>query len=305
MKRKINQVGSGTLTISLPKRWTKIYGLKKGQEIETEEDGAIFRIIAAPANTSEERNIHYSDANTFLTRMIIGPYIKGYSEFRITYDDPKIYSYILRVMNHMIGFEIVEQRDGFCRLIEITSGGEENFEKLEIRLFNVIKSFADQTHRILKGTDEDLSSLLEIEYNIDKLSLYCRRLLNKNKISGKTYDNTAMYVFVCQMERVGDELRQIIEYVDAHRIYKYNKNLEILFMTLDESLILISKMLNNYSGAFDPEKQHEYGYELRRIRVEAEEHKEKFFSGDGAFSVSSHHLFTCLEHIQHISEELF
>ena len=46
MKRKINRVGYSTLTVSLPSKWAKQYGLKPGDEVEISEDGRTLRIEA-------------------------------------------------------------------------------------------------------------------------------------------------------------------------------------------------------------------------------------------------------------------
>ena len=39
MKRKINAVGTGTLTVSLPNKWAQKYNLKKGDELNVAEEG--------------------------------------------------------------------------------------------------------------------------------------------------------------------------------------------------------------------------------------------------------------------------
>ena len=50
MKRKINRVGPNTLTVSLPSKWAKRYGLRKGDEINLEEqtNGTEYRLSAVP-----------------------------------------------------------------------------------------------------------------------------------------------------------------------------------------------------------------------------------------------------------------
>jgi len=39
MKRKVSQIGPATLMVSLPSKWAKQFGVKKGSELEIEEKG--------------------------------------------------------------------------------------------------------------------------------------------------------------------------------------------------------------------------------------------------------------------------
>ena len=42
MKRKIIKQGSGTLTISLPTNWAKLFKLKSGDEIDVTQEGKML-----------------------------------------------------------------------------------------------------------------------------------------------------------------------------------------------------------------------------------------------------------------------
>ncbi|MBI2136461.1 AbrB/MazE/SpoVT family DNA-binding domain-containing protein, partial [Candidatus Woesearchaeota archaeon] len=54
MKRKLVQHGNTSLTVSLPKKWTDKFNLKKGDEIEiVEKDDKLFLYLQA-GNISEK-----------------------------------------------------------------------------------------------------------------------------------------------------------------------------------------------------------------------------------------------------------
>jgi phosphate uptake regulator len=307
MKRKINLVGQNTLTVSLPSKWAKEHGLKKGVELDVEEEGMVLKIKTGNSKDRRELAIHIKTVDDFMTRLVCSPFLKGYDSINITYKDSRVYAKILGALKHTVGFEIVDQKDNGCRIEEISKGFEENFDKLITRLFFVIKSFANELNRFLKSPDSSISDLLDIEYTCDKLSLYCRRLINKNIVSGRTYDNTGIYHIVCLAEQIGDEIRQIIEFLktDDYMNYEYDPRLEKIFSVIDKSLEITLKKVNNYLTEKDHEKQTDYALEQRRLKDDINRERNDFFKMKNENLIILHHLLNSLEAIQHMSEELF
>lgn len=307
MKRKINLVGQNTLTVSLPSKWVQKYSLKKGVELDIEEEGAILKIKSGESQGKRELSFNIKTADEFMTRLICGPYLKGYDSLSVSYHDPRVYAKVLGALKHTVGFEVVEQKEDGCRVEEISKGFEESFDKLITRLFFVIKSFANELNRFLKAPDSSIDDLLDIEFTCDRLSLYCRRLINRNIISGKTYDNTGIYHIVCLAEQIGDELRQIVEFLKTrdYKKYLYDKRLEKIFLAIDKSLELTVKKINNYLTEKDHAKQVVYALEQRRFREELNREKGYLFKMKGENIILLHHLLNILEQVQHMSEELF
>ncbi len=84
LSRKIQRVGSATLTISLPREWTEKRSLKKGDQVYLVEDGEALKVLPGPA--AEERHRSSSefvvdadlcDEPGMLERVIVGNYVRG------------------------------------------------------------------------------------------------------------------------------------------------------------------------------------------------------------------------------------
>ena len=58
MERKINRVGTNTLTVSLPQSWVKRYQLRAGDSIAVEEQGSVLKIIAGDAKEESSKTKH-------------------------------------------------------------------------------------------------------------------------------------------------------------------------------------------------------------------------------------------------------
>ncbi|MFA6088364.1 MAG: AbrB/MazE/SpoVT family DNA-binding domain-containing protein [Candidatus Woesearchaeota archaeon] len=85
MKRKIVKHGSSTLTVSLPSKWAKKFGIKEGIEVDVLEDKNSLRITTESFNDSKKIKIDLKDENKFALRSIFGGlYRAGYDEIEVT-----------------------------------------------------------------------------------------------------------------------------------------------------------------------------------------------------------------------------
>ncbi|MBI4416674.1 MAG: phosphate uptake regulator PhoU, partial [Euryarchaeota archaeon] len=81
--RKVQKVGTSTLTISLPKPWVEKYGLKQGDQVFMEEEGTYLKVtpaaMAVRAKGSQEWIIdaELCDEPGILHRVIVGNYVLG------------------------------------------------------------------------------------------------------------------------------------------------------------------------------------------------------------------------------------
>ena len=80
MKRKVIQLAGKTLLVSLPIKWAKKYGIKKGNEVEVEERGKSLLIATEKAVSMEKKEIVLSGPEEFIRRVISAEYKKGVSE---------------------------------------------------------------------------------------------------------------------------------------------------------------------------------------------------------------------------------
>ncbi len=192
IKRKVIQIANSTQLISLPRKWTQKYGIKKGDEIEVEEQGN--KIIVSNQKEIEHGSIEIDV--TGLDRTTILYYIQslyrfGYDEIKIVFNEPttihfkldkkeSIITIIHREVNRLIGYEIIQQKDNFCLIKDISVSSIQEFDTVFRRIFLLLN---DASTDLLKGAKEMnlqlIETLEEKHDSITKFISYCSRLLNK------------------------------------------------------------------------------------------------------------------------------
>ncbi|MEK6851032.1 MAG: AbrB/MazE/SpoVT family DNA-binding domain-containing protein, partial [Candidatus Thermoplasmatota archaeon] len=81
--RKVQKVGTSTLTISLPKPWVQKFGLKQGDQVFLEEEGSFLKVTPAALATRRQGSQEYvidadlCDEPGILNRVIVGNYVLG------------------------------------------------------------------------------------------------------------------------------------------------------------------------------------------------------------------------------------
>ncbi len=181
MKRKVIKQGNGTLTITLPKEWTKEVGLKGGDEIDVrEEEGNL--IVGSKAETTSETTIELSarglsadkhkNPDRYVTRsLIINSLRKGHDRVKILFDSPKTLPIINNCVGEVIGYEIVEQGSGYCVIGSIADLKDVDFTKQFTRFKYSVHNFSNVVSKHLfhgSHSAEEVESLflmLEKNYN--------------------------------------------------------------------------------------------------------------------------------------------
>jgi phosphate uptake regulator len=306
VKRKVNLVGQNTLTVSLPSRWVEINNIQKGDELEILELDKELRMSVTSIKEDREISFNIEQASQLMNRNTFGPYLRGYDSITYKYSDPVVYTKLLNSIKKMVGFEIVEQTKQRCRLEEVSEGTEQNFSKLLMRLLFILKSYLEAVHEYMKNPKKDFTGFAELQLESDKISLYCRRLINKNYLHKPVFDTTAFYFVLTAAEQVGDELEDIMDYYTKGMLtnYKYDPTLGPMFDDLDKSLEFIFKKTENYLGNKNDAKSMECDVELKRLREDTKKRYREVF-GKKHTEVIALHILTCTNLIKHMSEELF
>jgi len=91
MQRKIQQLGSSTLAVTLPAEWARTQGIQKGEKITIQRDettGSLLLVPDAPTTTDDSATV---DATSLtpeaLKRVILAQYILGKNQIRIVHDE--------------------------------------------------------------------------------------------------------------------------------------------------------------------------------------------------------------------------
>ena len=242
MKRKLIKQGNQALTISIPSRWSKRYGLKPKDEIELEESGdeLIIRHNGEKEVSRIELNIT-GLTKAIAQRYLIAAYKKGSDEIDV-YFSPEIehlrtgerlltINFIQELVNNFIGVEIVWQTRDFCKIKQITHIAPEDFDIVLRRVFLLTLSLAEETYELVKQKDKDWRTLLNKHDNINKFVNYAIRILNKQ---GFEENKSQYYYLLTELEEIADLYTYLIRECDED-IEFHKKTLEV-FQEVNDSI---------------------------------------------------------------------
>lgn len=248
MKRKVNLVGQNTLTVSLPSKWTKEYNVKKGDELEVEEDGnKIFIGIEKPQEPgSIEVDITGADRD-FLLFLIRSLYIKGYNEIKLIFNNPLIdhhrigkkvtvISEVHIEMNRLTGIEVIQEHGNFCILKVLSESSVKDFDTILRRLFLLVRDASDDLiNGAVKGDRYLVETLEEKHDTITKFMASGLRLLNK--FGHPNHKNTVLYWLVIEcLDNINDILKETARDVLKLNI-KISKNCENILRRINLALV--------------------------------------------------------------------
>jgi len=231
MKRRVVKHGTSTLTISLPVQWVKKFEIKQGDELDVEERGN--RIIIKPYDELIEKEIviNINGKENIPKRMIMRYYIAGYNKIKIKYKHLESRAFISNLIRtYLMGFEIVEQGDDYFILKNIARGIEEEFDVMLNRLSIItISSLKDLHDAFLKNDLTILRDISSSEMNVNKIYLFCRRMLNL--IGHKEKSPINLGIIIKYYECIMDSINYLSLYAIENNvkvskdIIKYVKNL--------------------------------------------------------------------------------
>jgi phosphate uptake regulator len=219
--RKLIQHGLSSLTLSLPNKWIREYNLKKGDSVFVKEEGK--NIVISTDKKIDHGKIDIEVTNLDRTSLLLyiqSLYRYGYDEININFKNQIIIhhrskkevtvsSVLHKIVNRLIGAEIINQTENFIQIKYITKETEEDFQILLRRIFLLMK---ETSLSLIEGIDKKNFSLLEtIEEKhdiVNKFINYCLRLINKYGYSDvkKTY-----YYFhiIASIDKILDILKYI------------------------------------------------------------------------------------------------
>jgi len=216
MKRKVIQLARKTLVVSLPSKWARNYGVKKGAEIDVEERGQQIVYSTEKESDIEKIQVDVSKLDAEVVRRWLLPSLHkaGYDEIEIIYDDDSLLKTIQETVTDMfIGFAIVEQTKKRCVVRVVAKEQEKEFDVLLRRTFLVTKSLGQSIVEYLQeGKAKDLKDLLSLEKTNNQLTNFCERILNKKGF--KSFRRTCFaYVVVWNLEKICDDYKQICNFL--------------------------------------------------------------------------------------------
>ena len=257
IKRKVIQIANSTQLISLPRKWALKYDIKKGDELEVEEDGN--KIFISTESVQESGNIEVDitgldrDSFMFLIRIL---YVRGYDEIKLIFNNPivhhyrlgkkvKVISAIHAEVNRLTGIEVIQQRENFCILKILSESSIKDFDLILRRIFLLI---SDASNDLIKGAgkgDKYLVESMEEKHNtITKFMSSALRLLNK--VGHPNHKNTSLYYHIIEsLDNVNDILKESARDIVNFKI-KISKNSEKILFRINESLAEFNKLFYKF-----------------------------------------------------------
>ena len=228
MKRKVIQIADSTQLVSLPRKWALQHGIKKGEEVDVLEEGN--RIVISTEKGLEfdkvELDITGLDRSSIM-HIIRGTYRKGYDEIAVKFNNPvtihfrpnkkiKVISVIHEEVNRLVGVEIIQQKENFCVIKDISQASIKEFDTALRRIFLLL---TDANNDLINGAKSNNVVLVETigeKHNtITKFASYCLRLLNKHGYP-EPKKITFLYHIIASLDKIADILkytaRDIIDY---------------------------------------------------------------------------------------------
>ena len=217
MRRKVVLHGPSTLIISLPSKWARKYGVKRGDEIDVEEKGSKLLINAKGGVKLNKKELDISDLHPLINRTMMKIYQEGYDEIDVKFDNPVYLKNIQEVLPQLIGYEIIKQDRSSCTIKDIVKSSSEDFNVLFKKIFFLMKDIFKDGENALK--EEDISSMKNIIYRdleLNKVTNYCLRVLNKEGVAD---DNkiSVYFAIIHTCEKVGDLYKNMLQtFIDGN-----------------------------------------------------------------------------------------
>jgi len=240
IKRKVVQHGPSTLIVSLPAKWVKKQGIKKGDEIELYIKNNLLLISSgkhAKTDIDQETSINIGGKKKITHRLISALYKAGYNKVTINFDNHhELQVAQSTISNELIGFEIINESKNFLTAKQITTINDEEFNNMLRRTFLFLLSIAEDSIESLKKKDvQTLQNITLRDTNVNKLTDYCRRAVNIKGIHLFKGRPSPVYYIIEQLEKIGDNYRDICKFCASNNIFP-SKNTLIIHDMLNKFL---------------------------------------------------------------------
>jgi phosphate uptake regulator len=278
MRRKVIQHGPSSLTISLPHTWVKENNLKKGDEVNLEQEGDAIRVYSGKERLfSKKIVVDLSDLDSQSAKIMLSVIHKsGYDEVEVKFRSPDTIKILQeRINSRLIGYEIVDQKGSSCIIKSVASDHLAEFDSLMRRAFLVTISLSENGLSLMKKLERDaLKEILILEETNNKIVNYCQRLLNKSP--NKNEHTIYSYVVLKIVENVCDDYRDLVA-CSLNCNKPISSESLILFEKVNGLFMDYYKLFYEYSDSRFTGIQKSIASLRREFRHESSSSKEYFF----------------------------
>ncbi|MBT7903780.1 hypothetical protein HN587_08010 [Candidatus Woesearchaeota archaeon] len=219
MKRKVIQLAGKTHVLSLPCKWVRQYGVKKGDELNLIEHKSSLIINLDKAPDYGRIEVDVSGKNPMIKRILGALYKSGYCEVEVRFSTLLELKQVKEVIREeFIGFEVVDQGKNYLVFKKVSNLESTDYEVMMRRMMRIIIQTSEHIIEAVVNKDYDwLTSIVLIDKDVNKIADFCRRILNT--VGNKNYKRTGPgYFIVEQLEKISDMYRDISSYLSEHKI---------------------------------------------------------------------------------------
>ncbi len=243
MKRKVIKQGNGTLTITLPKEWTKEMGLSGDNEVELSinQNNLLVSTIGVKKDKSMSINVDHFERLSF-AKFLIACYELGFDTMTLTFSKDSVNSWshgkenVTDVINffitRLVGFEVLSQTE---KSITIGNIAEKHmkFESILSRIFFLIEEYLNHLHSSLSNKNFKLLNDGETRHdNITKLIALATRTVYESSSFSKV-EVMGLSTLLNELDKITDFIRHIYHYMQNYKGEISKSTIDIVKKTVD------------------------------------------------------------------------
>ena len=279
------------MMVSLPSKWVKDQRLKKGDEVEIAEADDALKITSKKGELALKKEIKIPSPREYKNRLIDVPYMQGYDEVVVHFDNAAVMELIIKETERLLGVEVVNQTETSCTIKNVAEALEKEFETILRRLFLLVKSMADDSLEAAKNKDyQRLKNVGDLEKMCHKYALFCMRIINKYGYKDPKKAHFVFYIAYA-LEQISDHYEDIC----LHIIEKKEK-IDLKTLAFFKDIVILTDL---YYQAFY-KKEWKTVLEMDEQRKKAQQ-KEKTLLEAKKNTFLVHQLAFILEKLTHLS----
>lgn len=247
MKRKVNRVGTSTLTVSLPTKWTKSCGVTAGSEVDVEAQGSSLLIRTNGSSEKKSLEADVSNLKNMLSRSVVAMYKGGFDSLQLKFNTLEEAEIIQKTIDRSCHtFETIQVDECSMSVQTLSALDPEGFQDIFRKVgFAVVKMAQELLAALTKNDEALLKSVILQDRIVDRHTDFCRRVMNKGKPI--PYDRPfPVYVIAEQSEVLAD----VFKLLATERLDLKMKMHEDVLELLKEVVMLVEKFyfcLYNFS----------------------------------------------------------
>lgn len=264
MKRKVNLVGTNTLTVSLPTKWCQRNSVEKGTELYAAEHGRAITFSATERAQTAAKEIDISRYDRFLLgRVLTVLYRTGASSITLVHtvselpdersgESRPVKTLIRDYCNRFIGMEITSQTatrtEIGCFLVE----REQELNTIERRIYYLIRETLLEMNAAMKESYESFhATSYEQHNNVVKYVNYAIRLLHTAERGERTHRAIAFKA----IDKLLDNMRHLSNAIATHGVTpRVREQIQLITAAVTEE---VERFVNNTLSSADVAKRYE------------------------------------------------